>query len=282
LVIFDKGNWLLKELEFKKTKEEWGLQAEAAEDPVDRIRAIKEMALMEHNEAFASAIARAAVHDRFWAVRREAVNALALVDDSLAETRSTVRNALLEAAEDTKASVRAAAMAQLRELHGTDVAARVHAALRDSSYAVVASALRALPRVDSSNAVLILSRYLDSTSYQNAVSSAALHALRDADSTIALREAIARLRYGAPAPVRMTALGLVTRSIRSGSTSPDILIPLLRDKSVHMRNATIRLLGNVGKDDVISSLERLAADPDNPSAEIARQSIERIRSRSHH
>ena len=36
MVLFDKGNWLFKELNFQKPREEWMHQAEEAASPVDR------------------------------------------------------------------------------------------------------------------------------------------------------------------------------------------------------------------------------------------------------
>src|SRR5258708_2240772 len=41
LVIFDKGNWLIKEIKFEKTKDELVYQATHATRPIERIRALQ-------------------------------------------------------------------------------------------------------------------------------------------------------------------------------------------------------------------------------------------------
>ncbi len=69
LVIFDKGGWLIKELKFEKSPEEWRYQAEQATNPVDRIQAIQEMTKLSSKEECVPLLASLSLHDPFWGVR---------------------------------------------------------------------------------------------------------------------------------------------------------------------------------------------------------------------
>jgi HEAT repeat protein len=234
---------------------------------------------MKDSAEFAPVLARIATRDPFWAVRREAVNAFAMVDDSTASIHNLVKDALLACTRDTRSSVRSAAVAQLKTFHGADVVSALQRCLEDSSYTVVAGTLRALAKVDSAHALPVLLRHLDTPSHGNRIASAALQALQDVDSTTALREARARIRYGVPPPIRMSALGMLIRYAHRGTQPTDLFLSLLGDKSTMMRSAAARALGSVGKADAIPALEAIAADPENSAATVAKASVERIRKR---
>jgi aminopeptidase N len=279
LVTFDKGNWLLKEMKWDKPREMWKYQAEMAANPVDRLRAIHEITLLDSNVEFVPVLSRVARQDKFWAVRREAINAFTLVDDSTKEARNVVKDALLACTKDPRSAVRSAAVAQLKEFRGTDVVTALRLCLQDSSYGVVSGTLRALAKVDSAHALPVLLSNLDTPSHNHRIASAALQSLQDVDSTIALHEARTRVRYGVPSPIRMSALGMLIRYAQRGSQPTDVFLPLLKDKSIMMRNAAARALGTVGKADVIPALETIAAEPDNPAAQTAKTSIDRIHKR---
>jgi aminopeptidase N len=276
MVIFDNGNWLLKELRFSKEKAEWIYQAERAPHVIDRVRAIKELADRTDNADCGAVLSRIAQNDGFWAVRREAVSALGEVQDTTPEGRAAVRETLLRTAGDKKSTVRVAALDQLRLFPGLESVAAFRAALQDSSYEVIAAALRGLARVDSAHAASVLLAYLDSASHRNTLAVAALYALRDVDSACGLAEARTRLRYGEPTSIRYAALGIVNRAIRSGVLPPETLFPLLQDATAGIRISAIRALGDRGGEDAIPPLERIAADKRNAGSAQAQRSIDAI------
>jgi HEAT repeat protein len=279
MVIFDNGNWLLKELRCTKDKTEWMFQAELASHVTDRIRAIKELADRTDNADCGALLSRIALHDGFWAVRREAVSALGEVQDTTPSGRVAIKAILLRAVRDTNSAVRIAALDQLRLFPGEESVTAFRAALKDVSYEVIAAALRGLARVDSAHATPVLLAYLDSASYRNTLAVAALYALRDVDSARGLAEARARVQYGGPTSIRYAALGIVNRAVRSGTLPPETLLPLLQDATTGIRASAIRTLGDRGGESVLPALERIAADKRNAGSAQAQRSIDAIRKR---
>ncbi|MBI5463813.1 MAG: M1 family metallopeptidase [Ignavibacteriales bacterium] len=285
LVIFDKGNWLLKELKWEKPAEEWRYQAASAKNPIDRIRALQALAPSLEN---ASVIADRLLHDPFWGVRREAAarsGSLAAVSDTM---KPALRAALLQASHaDTKPSVRDAAVSALRFFKGKDVAESLHRSLEDSSYNVMSSALRSLVRVDSANAAAILRAYLDYPSRLNGVSNTALSSLASLDSSFALSVAVQRTAYGQINSTRYTSLGIIRRYGRGNALAIQTLVHLLTDKNDAVKTNAAQILGDIGDASVIPALEAVPSDAgggfyllSSSTAKAAKASIEKIKKRS--
>jgi HEAT repeat protein len=277
LVIFDRGNWILKELRFEKSDDEWRVQLAEAVSPVDRLRAISEIVTRKSGEDFVPALIHSAAGDPFPEVRREAINALSMVaGDTL---RKDVRAAYLTAAHDVSPLVRRAAVAQLADSGDAESVAALKSALADSSYAVVAQALRSLAETDTQGSMPILKAHLSVPSYRDGIACAALAAMADADSAAGIAEARVRIRYGNPPSIRFAALGILRRFVNTGTVPLQVFEELLDDGQVPIRNSAIRILGEHGDAHLLPRLETIAADPQNPSAASARRSIERLTKR---
>ncbi len=276
LVVFDKGNWLLKRVKFAKSREEWKYQALHAESPISRLRALQGMTLQENNEEFIREITDRMVNDPFWAVRREAVNQSAKIKTADEAKRNEIKKGLMEAYKDKKSDVRNAAIAQLGNYKYNDVSVLLTKALEDSSYNVLNSALRALVKVDSVNAIPTVSKYLDYPSFRNRVANTALSALSSVDSVKIIPIAMDRARYGQPPSTRSTALGVLSKY---GKGKPEIISfykSLLNDKDTGFRSNAARTLGNIGDESVIPALEPIANDKENPASDAAKRSIEKL------
>src|ERR1051326_5561594 len=277
LVIFDKGNWLIKQLKFEKSDEEWNYQAEFASNPVDRIRAVRELANRKSNEPFVPTFANLALHDRFWAVRREAITSFGKVKATSDSLKETIRRTLVAAYRDVKSTVRNAAIAQLGTYRGAEVVNQLHAALDDSSYTVVSSALRSLTKADSSNAAATLTRYLNVPSWRNGVSNTALSMLATLDSSKAVTLALEDAGYGNPVPTRFVALAILSKY---GKKKPEVLSfygKLLSDKNSGVKSTAVKTLGDIGDESAIPALQRVADDKGDADAGNALSSIEKIK-----
>jgi aminopeptidase N len=279
MVIFDKGNWLIKELRQQMTDEEWEAQVREASDPVDRLRAVKWMGIAPRSERFLSALIDRALHDPFWAVRREAVNMLGVVSDNKDTTWPAVKGALLAAAHDPKSRVRTAAVALLTDSADASSIDALHAALKDSSYSVVSRALRALAKADPHASIAILRAQIGMPSHQNIVATSALNALVTADSMQGIAAARECLAYGTPPQLRNTALWILRRFVNTRTLPESTLYPLVRDANIQLRTNAVRFLGDIGSGTALPVLEAIAENPDNPAAEAAKLGIERIRKR---
>ncbi len=279
MVIFDKGNWLLKELDVLQSVQEWVIQATEATHPIDRLRALEYLATVDDTTTVLPVIDGRARSDPFWGVRREAVQMLGMISGSSAPTRFRARKSLLEAVHDPHPAVRSTAVAFLTDSGDVEMISTLRGLLSDSSYQIVARALRALSKADPLGSRQILVDHLDTPSHRNAIAATALSALADVDTALAREEALLRVRYGYPSPVRGVALRILRQQATRGSVSAGVFLPLLRDTNVWLRNAAINALGDCGSQESLSPLDTIAADPRNPSATAARRSAARIRSR---
>jgi aminopeptidase N len=280
LVIFDRGNWLLKEMHWTRTLAEWNEQAEHAENPVDRMRAIQELAARKDNAAHAALLARLATGDPFWTVRRDAINALDRVDSADEAGKRLIAEALVKASAEMKSAVRQAAVSQLRKYRGDNVIAALHAALKDSSYRVVANALRSLAKADSAHAAPVILAHLDMPSHGNVIASAALASLPSVDTVAALRTALTRANYGQPPAVRMAAFGILSRYGRGNSDAQKLYASVLGERRFFMRGQAVRWLGDNGDASVLPALQKLVDANEERLVEPAKAAIEKIRKRT--
>lgn len=279
LVIFDKGNWILKEVVFKKSKEELEYQAQRAEHVIGRLRALQALPGRERNEESIPVFADRMVNDPFWAIRREAVTQSARLTPSGEAGRGALKQALIAALGDARPEVRSAAAAQLGSYRGGDVTAALTRALGDSSYNVLTSALRSLAKADSAGAAPVLARHLDYPSFRNRVANTALGALAPLDSVTAIAVAMERAKYGQPPSTRSTALGVLGRYGRGKPEVVAFTALLLGDKDPGFRSTAARMLGTIGDASVIPALEAVASDAANPASAAAKRSIKQLKER---
>jgi len=277
LVIFDSGNWLLKEMKWTKSTEEWTYQAEHAPRAVDRLRAVQELSEMKHNAACIPTISRIACQDTFWAVRREAVLALDKIDSAGADGKREIVNALVTTAGDKHPAVRTAAVTQLRGYPEKHVIAALHDALKDSSYRVVAAALGSIAKADSPNAGPLLLPFVDVPSHRNIIAASALRALGSVDSLRSLTVALVRGRNGQPQELRFASLGILGRFGKGSKDAVHLLESVALEKESFVRSYAIRLLGDFGDQEAIPLLEKIAADAVDRSSPQAKTSLEKIR-----
>ncbi len=286
LVIFDKGNWLLKELKWEKSVDEWKYQAVSAKNPIDRIRAVQNLVQLPPSVDVASVIANVMQRDQFWAVRREAAQQSGTVAAKSDTVKPVLKPALLAALKDVRSAVRIAAAGSLSSFRGGDVVSALHAALDDSSYSVIGSALRSLARVDSSHALALVRNYLTYPSFQNTVANSALNTLVTLDTSEAIAAALQRVRYGQVNGTRSTAFGILRRVGKGRREVIAAIITLLNDKRTDLRTAAARVLGDMGDETAIAPLEAVLSDKSggfyllgDSAAETAKASIEKIKKR---
>ena len=107
MVLFDKGDKILKSLDFQKTPEEWIRQLQTATDVPDRADAAVALGNIRDNDAVANALGEAARNDRFWGVREEALRALGRINSPAA------RKQVLAALSNEQPWVRQVAVEQM-------------------------------------------------------------------------------------------------------------------------------------------------------------------------
>ncbi len=280
LVVFDKGNWLLKELHWSKSADEWKYQAILATNPVDRVRAVQGLVKDDRAGETLPVLATIARSDRMWAVRREALYALEKMDSLNDAQKKEAAGVLVAAATDPKSAVRQTAVYQMRGYHGDNVTAALTAALKDSSYRVVGYALRSLARADSAHALPALLAHLAIPSHNNVIEIAALAGLSVVDTAKAVEVSLTRARYGNPQAVRLEAFRILGRYGKAMKDVAVLYASVLSERSSFVRGQAIRWLGDNGDVSILPRLQVIANDTEDRSSDAARASVEKIKKRT--
>jgi aminopeptidase N len=278
-VVFDRGNWLLKEMNWQKSDAEWKYLAEHATNPIERIRAVEATGSMPEASEALALLARVARNDRFWAVRREAVNIMAKFDSLSIADSAVVIGTLADASKDPRPDVRTAAVLNLGKFRGETVRGTLLAALRDSSITTESSALRSLAKADSAHAGPLLLARINNPGENPTIIGAALGALGTVDSAEAYTLALKLGTRGAETAVRWPAFGLISRYGKKRQETRDFFLRVLDEPHSWLRGRAIRSLGDIGTERELEKLTAVASNDEDPDNRAARESADRIKKR---
>jgi aminopeptidase N len=211
LVNFDYQGTLIKELTFDKPTNELIYQLSRDQDVLGRIWALDQLTNRMRDKAtvatdkqqITSALVSALTGDKFWAVRQDTATALSGVDTP------DVRAALLVAAKDQDAHVRARALIVLAALKDASLAPTFQGHLDDPSYATVRAAAFGLGASKSPAAYESLIKLLDTPSWHDTVKASALGGLAVLEDKRALDTGLRYAAKGNLTAVRAAALALV-------------------------------------------------------------------------
>ncbi|HEX7999280.1 MAG TPA: M1 family aminopeptidase [Pyrinomonadaceae bacterium] len=218
LVNFDYGGMLIKELKFEKSTDELLYQLARDADMLGRLWALGQLSarikapstVAADRQRIAAALSAAVTNDNFWGMRQETAAALRSVPGD------AVRTALLAAAKDKDARVRASAISSLAASGDASLASVYLQALNDQSYGVVRAAANALGQTKSPQASEALNKLFEKPSWRDSLKVSAMSGLAALGDKRSLELGI---RYAA-------------------KTSP-----------VTLRTGAVTLLGAIGKDD---------------------------------
>ena len=275
MVLFDKGNKILKSIEFEKSPAEWIYQLEHADTVPDRADATVALGALSGDDRALEALGRASVSDPFWAIRVQAIYNLG-------------RFASPEAAEKIEAAlaapqpwVREAAVTQLNGFKNVQgLSGRLAAIYRDDpAYRVRAAALFGLAQQKSASAFETLSAALNSDSPRDLIRNAALRGFGALGDDRAVPMLLQWSALGKPLDSRPTALGALTHL---GMQNPEIESRLLSYASEpyrDVRERAMRALGERGDTSAIAPLEAMvqSGQLDEESEQIAQAAISRLR-----
>jgi aminopeptidase N len=111
----------------------------------DRYEAVENLAIYQSENDNYRKLIEAALNDKHWAIRQAAVDTL-LIDEN---TTQAIKDKIMDMAKnDPRSYVRSAALNKLKEITGIDAWAMYNAALNDSSYTVVSTAMYAINNND--------------------------------------------------------------------------------------------------------------------------------------
>ncbi len=173
MVLFDKGEKILKTVNFEKDPAMLIYQLKNAETVPDRANAAVALGGLRDNPEAIAALGDAAQHDPFWGIRVEALRALGRIGGAAAE------KPILAAANDEKPWVREVAVGQTgRFSEDSSLPLKLaDIAVNDKAYRVRVAALESLAELKSQNAYDILTGAVKSDSPDDTLRNAALRAL---------------------------------------------------------------------------------------------------------
>jgi aminopeptidase N len=170
LVRFDEGNYLLKEIVFKKPVEELLYQVEN-DDVIGRLAAVDELKEFGSNPTVIKAWADRVAKDSFWAVRQAALNNLG----TFAATENL--DLIKQASRDENSKVRLSAVRILgNRMDKTMIRFFKQIFENDNSYLVKAEALKSIGKVGSKKDIPFLNQAASEKSHNNLVGKAAAEA----------------------------------------------------------------------------------------------------------
>jgi aminopeptidase N len=253
MILFDKGDKLLKSVDFQKSPEEWMRQLRTAADVPDRADAAFALGALRDNEAAANALGDAAQHDKFWGVREESLRALGRMNSSPA------RKQVLAALSNDQPWVRAVAVEQLGRFHGDEeIAKRLQNIFKDDkAYSVRGAALQSLATDKAPNTEPILEKALAISSPDDALRSAALRAMGSLGDNSVVPTLLEWSSPGKPSALRSIAIGSLGRVDLKNHDITSRLISYLNESSFDIRFASIFALGRRGDPTAIEPLEAM-------------------------
>ncbi len=253
MVIFDKGDQVLKAVDFKREPEALIYQLKNAETTPDRSEAAVALGNLKIDPNAVAALGDAAQHDPFWGVRVEALQGLGRIGGPDAEKR------VLAAGGDSAPWVREVAARELGNFKGdvslTSTLDKIASA--DPAYRVRAAALGALARIQAPDAFDTLAAAVKSDSPDDTLRDAALRAFGRLGDVRAVPILMEWSAIGKPMGSRQAAIGAVAELDKTNKDITRMLISFLNEPYYDVRIAAIFALAARGDTDAIAPLEDL-------------------------
>jgi aminopeptidase N len=259
MVIFDKGDWVLKTLDFPKREDELLYQLEHG-DYIGRVRAADALGHQTPSDDVVAALRGAVTADGHYGLRREAALALGELGGEKA------MQALFDGLGVEEARVRLACAEALGKFRGRPQAEKRLAGLlkTDPAYDVRARAVQSLVAMRAAGARDACLEALSQESYQGVVRSAGLRGLATLKETGSMAKVA---RYAGPGNDRtwrhaaIESYAKLASDLKAGrerERAVDFLAGMLDDWFIRTRQAVITALQTVHDPSAIPYLERTA------------------------
>jgi aminopeptidase N len=253
MVLFDKGNKILRSLDFQKSPEEWIRQLQTAQDVPDRADAAVALGNLKDNDAVTAALGEAARRDHFWGVRNEALRALGRINSPNA------RKQVLAALSNDQPWVRQVAVEQMGKFQNDEeTIKRLQTIYKDDkAYSVRGMALQSLAQDKGSGTTALLEKALSTSSPDDVLRRASLRAMGTLGDDAVVPSLLEWSGPGKPSSLRGIAIGALGRVDLKNHDITARLISYLNETSFDIRYASIFALGHRGDPTAIEPLEAL-------------------------
>ena len=273
MVVFDKGDKILKTIDFHKTTAQWIYQLQNAQDVNDRANAAQALAGIKSDDAIA-ALGSAALNDRFWGVRNESLLALGRIGGKDAEQR------VLAATANTDPWVRETAVGQLARFHDDALAAKLADIYRsDPAYRVRSAALLAYGQEKPANGLAFLQQAAQTESPDNVIRRAALRAMGSLGDNLASETLGDWSAQGKPIDVRDAAIASLAQVDKKNEMIESELLDYVNDPDHDVQISALIALGARGDSAAIAPLEAMLKrdDLDEDLSRFIQRALARLR-----
>ena len=259
LVLFDKGNQVLKSVDFHKEKKEWIYQLKNATEFADRADAITALGKLKGDDEVVAALGNALLNDKAWNTRANAADALGQLGGAAAS--KLLLDALNSAKEPWVRSHVVSALANFKD--DPAIVSKLNSiAGDDSSYRARAAALQALGRLKAPGALVTLDAAVAAESPDGFLRNAALRSmggLGDDKAVPLLREWAAP---GKPIDSRTAAIASLARLQKDNKEITTQIASYLSEPHFPVRIASVFALGARGDASAVPALEALLKSND--------------------
>ena len=258
MVLFDKGDKILKTVEFKRDAPTLIYQLKNAEAVPDRADAAVALREIKDNADVVAALGDAARHDGFWGIRNEALRALGKIGGPAAEKQ------ILAAVNDDKPWVREVAVAQLGTFKDDPSlgAKLTEIAEKDMAYRVRAAALNSLGEIKAANAYDTLVAAVKSDSPDDTLRNAGLRGLGELGDDKAAPLVLEWSALGKPFESRGAAIGALADLDKKNKAVTQTLISYLREPYIDIKFDAVFALSERGDPVAIEPMEELVKSGD--------------------
>jgi len=251
MVVFDKGDKVMKSVAFKKDEPLLEYQLKNAETTPDRAEAAVALGGMRDDPRAVSALGGAAQHDPFWGIRVEALLALGKIGGPDAEKQ------VLTAVHDPAPWVRDRAVMELGTFKADESLPETltRIAASDSAYSVRASALGALATIHAPDAFETLAAAVRTNTPDDIVRQAALRSLGRLGDERAVSILMEWSAVGKPIASRQAAIGAIAELDKPNHAITQMLVSYLSEPYFDVRISAIFALAARGDTNAIAPLQ---------------------------
>jgi aminopeptidase N len=278
-VRIDPEYTLLAKIHFDVSREMIQVQLANTNDVMGRLLAVEKLATEQDHEAV-TLLGKALRQDPFHGVRIEAAAALRTIhtDEAL--------DALLASTRQTDARVRQAVVAHLGEFYRESIpSVLIQILANEKNPEVVASALRGLAPYPNAEVREILLKHLETDSFRDRLSGAAIHAMKAQDDPSYIGPLLHRLQGVGRGWTSHTlaqgidAVAYLARNETQRDAVREFLVRHVNDKRERVKLAALTALGTLGDSKALAVLETFAkAAKESPERTRAEKAITALRS----
>jgi aminopeptidase N len=278
LVLFDPGNRILKSVKFRKDWQEWVYQLQNAAAVPDRADAARALGEIKDNDEVVDWLGQAAMKDRFWGVRVQAIRALGAIRSPAAQKQ------IVAAASSAEPWVRYVAVEQMGSFNDDpENGARLERFFReDKSFRVRTTALRAIGQQKTANAFAVLRAAANIDSPDDRIRAAALGAFGPLGDDKAVPMLLDWAAPGKPFPVRSAAIGSLGQLDKKNKELTRRLASFAGEPYQGVRFSALFALSQRNDPEAIAPLEAIlqSGELDGFVEQFARDLLERLKKQS--